>query len=217
MKRIFISAVIMAMVMGFSVQADAALMLRGTDTLVGNRLIYDEDLNITWYDYTTSSDTWGNQGGLVGGWADALSVTFGSTVYNDWRLPVTFDQSCSGYNCTNSEMGYLYYTELGNSAGGPLSTNFTDGLTGRTESFANLRAGYYWSGTESSANSDDAWAFFFPSGYQSALDKFNFTSALAVRPGDVSASVPEPSTLLLLGFGLAGMAVLRKRLGSREG
>jgi len=40
--------------------ADADLYKRGTDIL-GNRLIYDSDLNITWYDYTKSNDTWDNQ------------------------------------------------------------------------------------------------------------------------------------------------------------
>ena len=51
MKRTFILAVIMAMVLVFSMQAQAALQNLGTDSL-GNRLIYDTDLNITWYDYT---------------------------------------------------------------------------------------------------------------------------------------------------------------------
>ena len=57
MKRIFILTVIMAMVLVFSMQAHAALSNRGTDSL-GNRLIYDSDLNITWYDYTNYYDTW---------------------------------------------------------------------------------------------------------------------------------------------------------------
>jgi hypothetical protein len=45
-------------------------------------------------------------------------------------------------------MGHLYYTELGNSAGGPLNKRFTDGLTGETEFFLNLQPSFYWSGTE---------------------------------------------------------------------
>ena len=92
---------------------------RGTDSL-GNRLIYDSDLNITWYDYSKSWDTWQNQVN----WASGLSVTFGSNTYTDWRLPSTVDgtyagcgcngTTTAGYNITSSEMGHLFYTELGN-------------------------------------------------------------------------------------------------------
>jgi hypothetical protein len=98
MKRIFILSVIMAIVLVFSLQVHAALENRGTDSL-GNRLIYDSDLNITWYDYTKNLDTWQNQVN----WADALSVTFGSNVYTDWRLPTTVDGTyVYGYDGTTS-------------------------------------------------------------------------------------------------------------------
>ena len=134
MKRTFILAVIMAMVLVCSMQAQAALQNLGTDSL-GNRLIYDSDLDITWYDYLKSYDTWLNQVN----WASGLSVTFGSNVYDDWRLPITFNQSCAGLNCTNSEMAHLYYTELGNVANGGLSNtgdfqNLQGGSTGRVRS-----------------------------------------------------------------------------------
>ena len=91
---------------------------RGTDSL-GNRLIYDSDLDITWYDYTNDYDTWQNQMD----WAGALYVDFGGTHYTDWRLPTTVDgyqvygydgTTTEGYNITSSEMGHLFYTELGN-------------------------------------------------------------------------------------------------------
>ncbi len=103
MKRIFILAVIMAMVLVFSMQAQAALTNLGTDSL-GNRLIYDSDLDITWYDYTNSWDTWQNQVN----WADALSVTFGSNTYTDWRLPTTVDGPYVwGYDGTTTA-GYCF-------------------------------------------------------------------------------------------------------------
>ena len=150
--------------------------------------------------------------------------------FDNWRLPTALDQDGSGpwggLNRTGSEMGHLYYTELGNPAGAPL-TNMGD--------FTNLQPGPYWLGTESEPSSDlsdpvlviwgpedgpytgDAWLFDFDYGNQNAYDKRFSFYALAVRPGQRSTSVPEPATLLLLGSGLAGIAVWRKRLGRKEG
>ena len=225
MKKIYVFLVTLILVLGLSVQAHATLILRGTDSL-GIRLIYDNDLDITWYDYTTR-DSWGNSMS----WADALSINFGGAIYDDWRLPSSVDGppvrspdsgaplNYESYNITGSEMGNLYYTELGNlgycdTAGNCPQPSF--GLT-NTGPFTNLEASYYWSGTEYAPNVF-SWVFNFYDGGQFLAD--NPTPdpayALAVRDGDV-ASVPEPSTLLLLGSGLAGLAALRKRLGRKEG
>lgn len=222
MKRIFNLLLVLVIVIGIYVPAHATLINRGTDTL-GNRLIYDDDLNITWYDFTKSADNWGNQ--VI--WADALSVTFGSTVYDDWRLPSTVDgvyawgsdgTTTAGYNITSSEMGHLFYAELGNLGYYDTSGNSQAGwgLT-NTGEFQHLQANVYWSGTEYSAGPRYAWNFNFDYGFQFAVGKNDGFYAMAGRPGDVSTSVPEPATMFLLGSGLVGMAVLRKRLGWSEG
>ena len=111
-KIVFICMTVLLLVFS-SAHADLNLIGQGTSTHGTYNLIYDTDLDVTWYDYSNARNEWQNQVD----WADALSVTFGNNIYNDWRLPITFTQNCDGYNCTNSEMGHLFYTELGNTGG----------------------------------------------------------------------------------------------------
>jgi hypothetical protein len=174
---------------------------------------YDTDLNITWL-----AD--GNVNGPMA-WADAntwaanLSITDGVNVYDNWRLPTTLqpDASCGsqsggvsfGYNCTGSEMGHLFYAELGGTAGHTILTN-----TG--VNFINLQVGVYWSATQYVPDTVNAWNFDFNGGGQYVNGKDVSFYALAVSPGDVAA-VPEADTwaMLLAGLGLVGAATRRRR------
>jgi hypothetical protein len=223
MNKIVSFLFVLVLVFGFSVQTYAELYNRGTDNL-GNQLIYDSDLNITWYDFTKSGDYWQNQID----WADGLDVSFGGTNYTDWRLPTTVDgtwvfgydgTTTAGYNITSSEMGHLYYVELGNKGAMDIYGNVYPagwGLT-NTGPFKDLQAATYWSGTEYAADPSYAWAINFTGGNQSStLDPKNaFTSyALAVRPGDVTV-VPEPISLILFLTGgaiLIGRKYIRKKV-----
>ena len=221
MKRIFFLAVITAMVLGLSMQAHAALQNLGTDSL-GNRLIYDSDLNITWYDYTKSYNTWQNQVN----WADALSVTFGSNTYTDWRLPTTVDgpwvygydgTTTGGYNITSSEMGHLFYTELGNKGYAATDGTYPQpgwGLT-NTGDFQNLQPNVYWSGTEYVATSSYAWLFYADYGYQDFVYKGVGGYAIAIRPG--LAVAPEPMSMILFVTGGVVLAARRKLLRRQHG
>lgn len=158
-----------------------------------------------------------------------INPGYAITWNGDWRLPTTVDglfvegfdgTTTGGWKVTNSEMGHLYFTELGNLAQRDTSGNLQagGGLT-NTGDFQNLLPNVYWSGTEYATNTDFAWYFRFDGGRQDVSSKLNLTNffALAVRDGDVapvSDPIPEPPTWTLLGIGLIGIAVvsIRKKL-----
>ena len=195
-KRVALALAVAALVQAGS--ALAALELRditGHATVVeaDAQFAYDTVLDATWY--LTANNTGLN-------WNDAKSWAAGLTVgtFSGWSLPAA-DETCSGFNCTASQMGELYYTALGNPAGGPLSN---------TGPFKNLQSPYYWSGAEYAPSPGVAWGFGTYSGNQVVLYKSYVLYALAVRPGDVAA-VPEPETVALFLAGLAGVLVMRRR------
>jgi len=199
--------------------ARADLLNRGTDSL-GNQLIYDTDLNVTWYDYTRVWYSWQDETN----WVSSLTVNFNGQNISGWRLPTTTDGIISwgfdgtttgGWNIARSEMGHLFYVELGNKGYYDPAGNYQTGWGLMNKGpFQDLQPYIYWSGTEYSADPSIAWQFNFNDGHQYVATKGGIGNyAIAVLPGDVAvAPVPIPGTLLMLGSGIIGLAGVRNRM-----
>ena len=170
-KFFIFSIVLLAIVLVFAVQAQAGLQTIGTATYGGSdyNLIYDNDSQLTWLDYTNDLSNWNTQRNWAGGLnaAGVLTYNFNAGVSmnwsDEWRLPTVTDSGtpgCNfgysgtdcGYNIDTStgEMAHLWYDELDNVA--YYDTSGTAPQTGwgltKTGDFQNLQPDGYWSGTE---------------------------------------------------------------------
>ncbi|PIE61008.1 MAG: hypothetical protein CSA29_05520 [Desulfobacterales bacterium] len=183
------------------------------------KLIWDDDNNgrsVVWLDYRHEDDPWSYQ--MI--WASSLDTALTVNLYaeytvdwsgSSWRLPYIVDgpvvngydgTTTAGYNITTSEMGHLFYEELGNSGWYDTSGNQQSvfGLT-NTGVFENLRSQWYWSETLSGEATNNAWLFNMYYGQTAPYGSYNSIGGLAVRTGQVSL-VPVPSAIILLGAGL---------------
>ena len=185
--------------------------------------LYDTALNVTWLRDANNNGQWG----AANTWASGLNVGG----FTGWRLPTMVDTGAPGCDYSNaggtdcgynvqtatSEMAHLYYVTLGNLAYCPPGdANCTGGPQAgfglsNTGDFQNMQSSGYWSGLEFAPSTSGAWDFHASDGIQSLFDKSGALYALAVRPGDVVAAVPEPESLALVLVGLAAAGVARRR------
>ena len=133
-------------------------------------------------------------------WANNLSLGG----YTDWSLPTTVP-ALSGYNQKGSQMGDLFYTQLG----GVSHTSITTTHNANYNLFTNVQSSVYGLGSEYAPNPYYAW-YFDTYGGQNRTSKLSQLYAWAVRPGDVAA-VPVPAAFWLFGSAMIGLMGLKRR------
>ena len=144
--------------------------------------VLDTDTNLLWlYDWNSSGT---KNWGNAKLWAAGLTV--GGATAGDWRLP-----------------------EIGEYA--DLWTDVGSSLSGLQSKFTGVQSYVYWSGTEVAPGPLYAWDFYPNVGNQDYDVKSLALYAVAVRPGDVAAPVPEPQTLALALLALGATVVARRR------
>lgn len=140
-------------------------------------------------------------------WANYLnSISYGGMT--GWRLPTS--DTCIEFGCNASELGHLFYTELGGQDSTAISVTHNAGFL----LFANIQDYLYWSATEA-PNADWATDFWFNFGFQAYGEKPVYLSAWAVRDGQVTG-VPLPASVWLIGSALLGLGAIGRRQNAAQ-
>ncbi len=224
-----LKTVVTLTILVISTSTNAALVGRLASTEGGTdyQAYYDTEAGITWladanYAQTSGVDFDGRME-LSGRepennyylFMDSLNIS-GVT---DWRLPSNYglyvDPTCSGhpssssgYNCSGSELGNMFYNVLGGVEGQSISTTHNSNY----DLFTNVRDGSYW------YDPSNGYGYFdFNNGSQYNADGGDYELYLwAVYDGDVGASVvPVPAAAWLFGSGVIGLIGLARKNRNR--
>ena len=195
-----------AATVGLMGTAQAALLDRGTT-------VYDNSTNITWL------KNWNVNGPVDWATANSWAQNLNAYGFDDWRLPGALEADgsgpCTGFNCSGSELGYMFYANWGAAAGSPYSLGANPANVGLFFNVSALGNGAYWSGTPAVQVAGRHAAFSVVDGAQSNLLDSAALFAVAVRFGDVSP-IPEPQPLLLMLLGLGAGAVVARQRARRK-
>ena len=166
--------------------------------------------NVVAGDFDTSNGEMTWWGAMA--WAEWLGLT-GYGGADDWGLWSALNSDGTGpcvlFDCSDSDLGHLFYDEGGRSAGDAINDS-----AALTAVFANIQDFIYWSRTEYAPDPDVAWLFVTASGFQFYDERDDQFYGWAVRPGQVAAA-PLPGTALLAALGLLGLGYARKRARRR--
>lgn len=194
---------------------------------LGNGLVYDSGLDITWQADAnlSATNTFGVSGFHSSGshqglaawdtaqdWIAAMNAA-NYKGHDDWRLPRFSNRDgsyCFGYSCTGSELGHLFYDELSGQAGHSINTSHN----AQYALFSDIQDWWYWTDLryQSSPNPPyySAGTFDMAYGDQAAIYFVdNYMALWAVRDGGLP--MPEPGTFVLVGFGLFTLARIQAR------
>jgi len=161
---------------------------------------YDTTLDITILNnWNIGIGTWSASAAPGSAQAVAAAAGFAASGLSGWVLP-TGDLVLSSVGGAQNQ-----YLSIWNSVGGTFS--------GLTNQFDGVRD-YYWSSSEANPPSGNGFYLYTATGFQGPSFPINAAYAVAVRPGDVAAPIPEPQTYAMM---LLGMTVLMVAVRRRQG
>ena len=178
---------------------------------IGNHELTMSDFQDGNGNYTGQMTWWGAQA-----WVDQLSFAG----MDNWQLPTILlpDSDCTtdaagtapsqdstGYNCKGSDLGHLFYVEIGASAGNPITTGLQEAL----DKFGIIPNDDYWSNGPTDVPLNFEPYTFSYLGQQTKTSGGSIAMAWPVHPA--TPTVPLPATLWLFGSGLLGLLGIARR------